>query len=126
MTYYDKEMAKLEKQQKQLREAQEQGEWDRYNTVDTQVDRNNFENFLNSDIEFSPNKGITWSSYVEVAKEHAKRNAKISIKTHIECKRQWYTHRSPLGCFICADMNFISVLVHTIEIMASQYPDNRF
>ncbi len=126
MTYYDKEMEKLEKQQRELRLHQEQGEWDRYNTVDVQVDRDNFETFLNSSLEFAPKKGAKWSDYTKEVQVYAKINAKKNIKTHIECKRQWYTHRSPLGCFMCEDTNLISILVHTIEIMSAQFPDQKF
>ncbi len=124
--YFDKEMAKLEKQQKSLREQQEKGQWDRYNTIDQQVDQNDYNHLLNSDLEYAPKRGQSWKEYAVIAQLYARQNAKISIKTHVECKRQWYTHRSPLGCFMCSDINLISVLQRTIALMAEQYPSQQF
>ncbi len=124
--YFDKEMEKLELEQSQLRQQQESDQWDRYNTVDKQIDENDYHHLLNSGLEYSPKKGQSWRDYALIAQEHAKINAKVSIKTHVECKRQWYTHRSPLGCFMCNDTKLISVLQRTIALMASQYPQNRF
>ncbi len=123
---YDKELEKLELQQNQLRDQQEKGQWDRYNSVDEKVDQDDFRNMINSSLDYVPKQGQTWKEYASNAKIYSQINAKINIKTHIEAKRQWYTHRSPLGCFMCNDTTLISVLVKTLTQMASVYPQNRF
>lgn len=126
MTYYDKEMEKLEKQQRQLREQQEKGQWDRYNTVEEKVDENDYKDILQSSLEYCPKRGQKWLEYAIEVRVHSKAHQIKSLKTHVECKRQWYTHRSPLGCFMCEDINLISVLTSVIRLMAEISPDNRF
>ncbi len=115
---YNKEMEKLERQQKELR--------DNYNTLDAPYNLDDYEAILKADLDFTPKKGQTWKSYAEQIAIYVKINAKKSIKIHItNPKRPWYTHRSG-NCFMCEDMNLIKVFHDTINLMAKTSPDNRF
>ncbi len=123
MSYADKELERLEKEQRALRARQE----DRYNTKDSQYEIEDFKNIVNSSIEFAPKGGALWTTYATEVKVYAKMNAKKNIDTHIDNPyKVWYTHKLPLGCFMCEDTNLISVLVRVINLMASKYPSTTF
>ncbi len=127
MTYFDKEMEKLEEEQRKLRELQEKGVWDKYNSVDKMVDENDYKKVVNSDVEFSPSKGESWSSYYAKVQVYVRLGAKKNIKAHINGpKGPWWTHRNPQGCFCCEDLALLQVLQDVLGIMVNQYPDNKF
>jgi len=125
--YFDKELAKLERQQRELRKRAEQGLLDRYNQPESQFEIRDYKDLVNSRIEFAPKEGQTWETYVSEVRVYAKANAKKNWMTHVDnSKKTWYTHTLPLGCFMCEDTNLISVLVRVIALMASKHPSQRF
>lgn len=127
MSYYDKEMEKLEIQQRQLREQQQEGMWDKYNTTDKMVDENDYKKVVNSDLAFSPNKDETWESWFAKAQVYQKLAIKKNIKQHINGpKGAWWTHRNPQGCFCCEDVDMLTILINVIGVMVKQYPKNKF
>ncbi len=116
---YLKEMRKLELQEKHL--------VSQYDNDEERLDSNNYKSVTNSNVEYSPHKNETWSMYAERIKIYADLAAKKNRLTHIDGPRKaWYTHRSPMGCFMCEDINFIFMLKRVICEMSSQYPDKTF
>ncbi len=113
---------------KQLRqlERQESNLTSQY-TDDEKIDPYDYKNITNSSIVFTPLKDETWKAFSDRIKIYAKISAEKNYKTHIDGPRKaWYTHRSPMGCFMCEDTNLISVLVRVTALMADAYPDNTF
>ena len=96
--YYDDEINKIDRQRKGLR--------DQYNTLEKPYDENDIEAVVKCSLAFTPSKGQTLSSYLEALKIYYKICCEKNIKTHINgTKGAWYTHRNPMGCFACEDMN---------------------
>ncbi len=127
MSYVDKELEKLERQQREFRKLKEQDDIDRYNQPDSKYEIQDFKSVTESDIEFAPVKGTVWSDYYTQIKIYAKINAKKNIDTHVNNPyKVWHSHKLPLGCFMCSDTDLISVLVRVIGLMSSQYPDTKF
>ncbi len=124
--YFDKEMEKLEVEQRKLRDIQD--ERDRYSTLqDNKFAIQDFKDVVNSKLDYAPKDGVKWLDYVTELKIHAKLAAEKNWKTHVDNPyKVWHTHVLPLGCFMCSDTEMISLLVRVIALMASQYPDNRF
>ncbi len=116
--WYLKELRKIERQRNDVN--------DKYNTLDKITNPNDIEKLINSSLKYSPRHGQTWSSYATELATHIKYADEKNIKTHIEGKTQWYTHRSPLGCFMCEDIAMRHTM-HTIIIaMANKYPKEQF
>ena len=127
MTYFDKQLEKLEKEQRELAKRTAEGNIDRYNQPESQYEIQDFKDLVQSKIEFAPRQGESWSDYAQQVKVYAKMNAKKNWLTHVDNPyKVWRTHRLPLGCFMCEDTNLISVLVRVICLMASKYKDNKF
>ncbi len=117
--WFEKELEKLELQQKGLR--------DQYNTLDEPADVTKAERVLNSNLKYSPSKHHTWSDYVLELETHVKYADEKNSKNHINGARgAWYTHRSPLGCFMCEDIALRHVMLQVLQLMANQYPKNKF
>ncbi len=113
---------------KQMRELerQEQGLKSQY-TEEEKLDTNDYRTVVNANIDFAPRKQETWAQYSDRVSIYAKINATKNYKTHIDGPRKaWYTHRNPMGCFMCEDTNLIAILRRVIGLMAIQYPENRF
>ncbi len=91
------------------------------------IDKNDYYKVVNANVSYAPHKGETWKEYSERLRIYAKINADKNRLTHIDGPRKaWYTHRNPMGCFMCEDTNLISLQLRVIAEMASLYPDNRF
>ncbi len=117
--YYEDEIEKISRQRKGLR--------DQYNTLDNPYDTNDIEKIIHADLEYAPKPKQTWLSYCENLRIYYKLQCKKNIQTHVNGpKGAWYTHRNPSGCFACEDLNLLSVMLQTIELMASKYPDESF
>jgi len=115
---YLREMRLLDRQQKDLTSQ--------YTNEETK-DINDYKNVVNSQVSYAPNKGETWKEYSNRVKIYADLNAKKNRLTHIDSPRKaWYTHRSPMGCFMCEDTNLISMLVRVLCEMGSISPENKF
>ncbi len=96
---------------------------DNYSTLDPPVDMSNVEKKVYLPHKFAPIEGQTWSSYAEQLKIYVKFANEKNISYHINGpRRAWYTHRSSSSCFMCEDVDLEQVMLHTIEMMAKQYP----
>ncbi len=111
----------------EFRKLKEQNDLDRYNQSESKYEIQDNKEIVDSDIEFSPKTGTSWSEYVTEIKIYAKINAKKNIDTHVNNPyKVWHSHKLPLGCFMCSDTNLISVLVRVIGLMASKFPHQTF
>ncbi len=117
--WFDKELDKLEKQQKGLH--------DQYNTLDNPIDVKKAERVLNSNLKYAPQLHQTWQQYVQELETHVKYADEKNTQSHINGTRgAWYTHRSPLGCFMCEDIALRHVMLQVLQLMAKQYPKTSF
>ncbi len=100
---------------------------DQYNTLDNPIDPDDIKHILKTDLQFSHHEGQTWASYLNELRIYKKFCEEKNIKTHINGpKGAWYTHRNPMGCFACEDINLINTMFRALTIMVKQYPDNKF
>lgn len=117
--YYDKEMEKLEKLQKELH--------DRYNSEPLSVDKNDYQKIVNAKIKIAPIGGENWIQYIERIKIYQKIAFDKNWSTHVDNPyKVWHTHKNPMGCFMCEDTAFISVLIQVLECMAENHPKDKF
>ncbi len=117
-SWYDQQIDKIQRQQ--------DGLLDRHNTNEDALDLNDVQKLLNSGLRFTPKEDQSWQDYVSELVTHIKYADDKNTKTHVEGKRQWYTHRSPLGCFMCEDIALRHVMLRVLQIMAKKYPKNTF
>ncbi len=68
MSYYDKEMQKLEEQQRRLREEQEANTRDRINTISKPSSKHDYMRIVNADLQTSPKTGEKLSDYIKKIK----------------------------------------------------------
>ncbi len=127
---YLDEMRKLEQEetyQRNLHSLKVQEQTDKYNTLDPQISYTDYHKIINSSLDYSPTKGMTWEHYATEVIIYAKLGQKVNRNSHINGKNgYWHTHVDPRGCFMCDDNNMISMLVRVIGLMALQYPKNIF
>lgn len=120
--YYKREMDKLERQQNDIQ--------DKYNTLDENAKYNidmHTKRITDSNLEYAPEKGESLLSYSAKVQAYAKIAAKNNIKSHIDGpKGPWYTHYGMPQCFMCDDMNLISVLIRVLQDLSQKYPDTTF
>ncbi len=115
---YLRQMRELERQEEHLKSQYTDAE---------KMDVNDYKKVINSTVEYSPNKGESWMEYAKRVMIYAHINAEKNRLTHIDGPRKaWYTHRNPMGCFMCQDTNLISMLVRVLGEMSAVSPDNRF
>ncbi len=115
---YLDEMRKLERQEADLTSQYTSAE---------KLDVNDYKKVVNSTISYAPHANETWKEYANRIGIYAKIAADKNRLTHIDGPRKaWYTHRNPMGCFMCESINLESVMLRVIGEMANQYPDNRF
>ncbi len=114
--YYEDEIRKLELQQKGLK--------DQYNTLDENQDLGNTPSYKPTpSLPYSPSLNETLENYYEKLKIYRKINYGKNTMAHITPpKGAWYTHRSPLGCFMCEDQQMINVMLEVIHILSKRYP----
>ncbi len=116
---YLKQMRKLEMQNNNL--------VNQYDNDEERLDNHDFANLVNSKSICTPEKGETWAHYADRIAIYVKIAADKNRLTHIDGPRKaWYTHRSPMGCFMCESINIEAVMRRVIGIMAIQYPNNLF
>ncbi len=118
-TYIQKELRRLEMQQKALR--------DNYNTLDEQSSEISY-NITSTDPESrKPHPKESLSTYVARVTFIQNHQRTVNTKTHItNGKKVWYTHRNPMGCFMCKDHELIAILVATLRHIALSYPKISF
>jgi len=114
--YYEDEIRKLSLQREGLK--------DQYNTLDENKDLGNTSSYVPTpSLAYSPINGELLASYYQKLKIYRKINYEKNTKAHITPpKGAWYTHRSPLGCFMCEDQQMINVLLEIIRILSLRYP----
>lgn len=96
-------------------------------TDEERLDSNNYRSIINAKSICTPNSGESWERYADRLQIYCKISADKNRLTHIDGPRKaWYTHRSPMGCFMCEDTNLIAVMRRVIGLMAIQYPKNQF
>ncbi len=112
--------------QMRMLERQEQDLKDKYST-DAKLDPHDYKRIVNARLKYTPKSGDTWKQYADTLGIYTNLAAEKNRLTHIDGPRkQWWTHRNPMGCFMCEDVNLISALHKVIQLMASQHPDNIF
>ncbi len=115
---YLRQMRKLELQENDLTSQ--------YTDLE-KIDKNDYYKVVNANVTYAPHKGEDWKTYSTRLGIYAKINADKNRLAHIDGPRKaWYTHRNPMGCFMCEDTNLISLMCRVIAEMASLYPGNRF
>ncbi len=116
---YNKEMEKLERQQRELR--------DRYNTLEAAQQEEDFKNVINTTntLDYAIRKGETLEQYLtrlNIYRDLAhKKNWKIHVVIGAHGK-PWYTHKSANGCFMCEDTNLISYMYNLLLAIAAKHP----
>ncbi len=119
MNYVDRELEKIEKQQRELRTRQDSEDKDRYNTLEpTTNDNNLYMRIVNAKINLAPSTGETLEDYIKkilIYQEIAKTK---NWNTHVDNPyKTWRTHKIPVGCFMCEDMAFIGVLIQVLQVL---------
>ncbi len=93
---------------------------DQYNSSDVKYDPNLYQTVVHSSSRYAPQVHMrTLEQYITQIKVLQEFQTEKSTKAHIK----WYTHRSPLGCFMCEDMQFISTLIQVLEYISKTYPN---
>ncbi len=117
--YYTKELERLELQQKDLH--------DRYSSKEIKVDRHDYSRIVNANIKIAPKSGEKLKNYIEKVKVHQEISQEVNWKTHVDNPyKVWHTHKLPMGCFMCKDTEFISVLVQVLELIDKSNPNISF
>ncbi len=117
--WFKKELARVETIKKGLH--------DQYNSLDNPIDKYDVDKLIRNDHQYSPTCGQTWESYLGDLKIYAKFCYETNVRTHVNGpKGAWYTHRNPMGCFACEDLNLIYSIINAMEIMVKQYPKTLF
>ncbi len=96
-------------------------------TDEERLDSNDFRYIINANMRCAPEKGEKWSHYADRLQIYSKIASDKNRLTHIDGPRKaWYTHRNPMGCFMCEDTNLIAVMRRVIGLMSIQYPEEIF
>ncbi len=124
--YHDKELVRLEEEQRILRERAEQNIQDRINTITQPSNRHDYMRIVNADIQIAPKTGEKLSDYIKRIKIFQDIAYRKNWETHVDNGRKtWYTHKRP-SCFMCEDQQFISVVVQSLQVINKQNPNLRF
>ncbi len=96
-------------------------------TNEEKLDINDYKTIVNAGLSYAPERGERLSHYHDRLGIFIKLAAEKNRKTHIDGPRKaWYTHRSPMGCFMCEDMNMYHVLFRVLGLLVISYPDYKF
>ncbi len=106
-------------------EAIKEDRWDQYSTDESSLDLGKYQNIVKDNtIDYSVRKReklIDWLQRIEI---YVKLGADLNAKSHITPpKGAWYTHRSPMGCFMCKDQDMIHYLLNVIRLLTHNHPD---
>ncbi len=116
---YLKELRALELQEKQIK--------DRYNTLDKPIDVHDYKRIVGAKIKIAPIQGEKLKDYIQRLKIYQDIAKEKNWSTHVANPYKiWRTHKIPLGCFMCEDMQFIAVNIQVLEILAQAYPKFTF
>ncbi len=124
--YHDKELVKLEEEQRILRERAEANIQDRINTITQPQSRHDYMRIVNADIQIAPKTGEKLKDYIQRIKIFQEIAYRKNWETHVDNGRKtWHTHTRP-QCFMCEDQQFISVIVQSLQVINKQNPDLEF
>ncbi len=110
-------LERQERQQKFLR--------DQYNTIEKYDAMEDYQRIVKqSNLDYAIRVSENLENYLPRLQIHVEFNAKKNIKSHIQApKGCWYTHKSPLGCFMCDDMNMIFYMLNLLKTLAKHQPE---
>ncbi len=120
-------LEKLELEQAELRKR-EMADWrDRYNTTDKQESEHYYKKIVNAKIKIAPISGEKIHDYLKRLQIYQTIAKDKNWETHVDNgKRTWHTHTLPLGCFMCEDVQFISVTIQVLQLLADGNPEFTF
>ncbi len=119
-------MAKLEKQQTELRKQQDEQTRDRINTITQSVDKHDYKRIINANLQSAPQTGETLKHYIEKILIHQDISYVKNWETHVDNGRKtWYTHKRP-SCFMCEDQQFINILIQVLQNISAENPKIKF
>ncbi len=96
-------------------------------TDEEKMDANNYQAIINSPSICTPEGGEKLTHYADRLQIYCKIASDKNRLTHIDGPRKaWYTHRNPMGCFMCEDMNLIAVMRRVIGLLAIKFPKETF
>lgn len=118
--FYDREMEKLERQQKGLR--------DNYNQEIQEFDEHQYIRQLRvaQNQEYAYQSGESLERFLLKLEVHAETIMGNNIRLHMKGpKGPWYSHRRPDGCFMCKDVELIGYLMNIIRYFVQQNPKSK-
>ncbi len=96
-------------------------------TDEERLDSNDYRKIVNAHAICTPDTNELWTHYADRLQIYCKIGSDKNRLTHIDGPRKaWYTHRNPMGCFMCEDTNLIAVMRRVIGLMAIKYPKEKF
>ncbi len=116
---YNREMEKLERQQRNLR--------DKYSTLEQSINQEDYNRILKgqTDLKYSSRPKEPLKQFITRIKMYAEEAQQKNFKIHViigSHGRPWYQHKNPMGCFCCEDINMISYLIATLDKLDHQTP----
>jgi len=102
-------------------------ERDRYSSLENNIPQYQFAHIINAKIELAPTDKESLKQYLFRIKIYQKIAADKEWATHVDNPyKTWHCHKNPMGCFICQQTQFISVLVQVLDFLDSISPDLSF
>ncbi len=123
-SFYDSEMERIERQQKDLH--------DQYNQENQEFNTEEYVRKLRhgSMLKYGIASNEQLKDYIIRLKVHIDISAEKNISTHVKNNGRgcWFTHKDKfgVGCFMCEDLNIIHYLMSIIAHFAHKYPDETF
>lgn len=120
---FNKEMEKLERQQKGLR--------DNYNEERSEFNEHEYANKIRagSMLKYGASKGEPLVKWLPRLQAHIDIQADKNISTHVKNNGRgcWFTHEDKfgVGCFMCEDLQVIHYLTSMITYLAKQHPEDK-
>ncbi len=119
----------ITEQKEKMAKMYQQGN-DKYNVIQEDIpDESEYRRILNAKLTIAPKAGQSWKDYLMELTIHTDTARETNWNTHYikgSHGHPWFTHKNPLGCFMCNDIEMIHVMLSVMKLMAEQYPKNRF
>ncbi len=101
--------------------------YDKYKKDNLETNPNLYQKIIHSESDYAPQQHMEIQEYIYIIKAQRKIRYTKNYNTHIDTpKGCWYTHKRPDGCFMCDDMQMITVLCQALEFLAKKYPKLTF
>jgi len=119
--FFDKEMERIERQQKDLH--------DQYNQENLEFNETAYVRKLRSGamLKYGMASGETLSKYYPRLRVYIDIAAEKNIRSHVKNNGRgcWFTHEDKfgVGCFMCEDLNLLHYQASIIGYLASQHPE---